>query len=40
MLRILNKNLEIPLAHSLSSQEIEELKAGGKLTLIKQKHIK
>jgi len=33
-----SKNLKIPLIHSLSSQEIEELKAGGKLTLIKQKH--
>ncbi|MFX1573346.1 MAG: aconitate hydratase [Promethearchaeota archaeon] len=40
ILKILNKNLEIPLTHSLSSQEIEELKEGGKLTLIKQKHKK
>ena len=34
----LTKNLEIPLAHSLSKQDLEELMAGGKLTLIKQKH--
>jgi len=34
----ITKNIEIPLTHSLSQTEIEELKAGGKLTLIKQKH--
>jgi len=34
------KNLEIPLTHSLSEKEIEELRAGGKLTLIKRKHSK
>ena len=32
------KNIEIELAHSLSEQGLEELMAGGKLTLIKQKH--
>ncbi|MFX0006538.1 MAG: aconitate hydratase [Promethearchaeota archaeon] len=37
-LKILTKNLEIPLTHSLSKQDLEELMAGGKLTLIKQKH--
>ena len=37
-LKNLTKNIEIPLTHSLSQTEIEELKAGGKLTLIKQKH--
>jgi len=34
----LTKNIEIPLTHSLSETEIEVLKAGGKLTYIKQKH--
>ncbi|MFX0026476.1 MAG: aconitate hydratase [Candidatus Hermodarchaeota archaeon] len=38
ILKDLTKNIEIPLTHSLSQTEIEELKAGGKLTLIKQKH--
>lgn len=37
-LKNLTKNTEIQLTHSLSQTEIEELKAGGKLTLIKQKH--
>ena len=37
-LKNITKNTEIPLTHSLSQTEIEELKAGGKLTLIKQKH--
>ncbi len=37
-LKNLTKKIEIPLTHSLSQTEIEELKAGGKLTLIKQKH--
>ncbi len=36
-LKVLNKNLEIPLTHSLSKQEIEILRAGGKLPFIKQK---
>ncbi|MHA1670173.1 MAG: aconitate hydratase [Promethearchaeota archaeon] len=39
-LKILNKNLEIPLTHSLSEIEIEVLKAGGKLPHIKQKQDK
>jgi aconitate hydratase len=39
-LKISNKNIEIPLTHSLSSTEISILKAGGKLTFIKQKHVK
>jgi aconitate hydratase len=34
----ITKNIEIPLTHSLSQTEIEILMAGGKLTLIKQKH--
>jgi len=34
------KGFTIELAHSLSEQDIEELLAGGKLTLIKQKHSK
>ena len=34
------KNIEVELTHSLSSKDVEELKAGGKLTLIKQKHAK
>lgn len=37
-LKNLTKNFEIELAHSLSRTDLEELKAGGKLTLIKQKH--
>jgi aconitate hydratase len=39
-LKNLTKGNEIPLSHSLSETEIEVLKAGGKLTFIKQKHIK
>jgi len=38
MLKDITKNIEIPLTHSLSSTEIEVLKAGGKLPYIKQKH--
>ena len=38
-LKNINKNVEIPLTHSLSETEIEVLKAGGKLTHIKQKHV-
>ena len=34
----LSKSLDIELTHSLSEQALEELMAGGKLTLIKQKH--
>ncbi|MFX0010281.1 MAG: aconitate hydratase, partial [Candidatus Hermodarchaeota archaeon] len=34
------KNIEVELSHSLSPKDVEELKAGGKLTLIKQKHAK
>ena len=34
-LKNLSKNIEIPLTHSLSESEIEELKAGGKLPNIK-----
>jgi aconitate hydratase len=37
MLKNLTKNLTIELTHTLSSKDVEELKAGGKLTLIKQK---
>ncbi|MFX1498908.1 MAG: aconitate hydratase [Promethearchaeota archaeon] len=37
-LKNLTKNFEIELAHSLSKTDLEELKAGGKLTLIKQRH--
>ncbi len=37
-LKNLTKNIEIELTHSLSEQGLEELMAGGKLTLIKQKH--
>ncbi len=37
-LKNITKNLEIELAHSLSEKGLEELMAGGKLTLIKQKH--
>lgn len=37
-LKISSKNLEIPLAHSLSETEIEVLKAGGKLPHIKLTH--
>jgi aconitate hydratase len=36
----LSKGLDIELTHSLSEQDLEELMAGGKLTLIKQKHLK
>ena len=36
----LSKGLDIELTHSLSEQDIDELMAGGKLTLIKQKHMK
>ncbi len=38
ILKNLTKNSEIPLSHSLGDTEIELLKAGGKLTFIKQKH--
>lgn len=38
-LKNISKNLEIELTHSLSDQDLEELMAGGKLTLIKQKHM-
>jgi aconitate hydratase len=38
LLKNLSKNLDIELTHSLSEQDLEELMAGGKLTLIKQKH--
>ena len=38
-LKNISKNVEIPLTHSLSETEIEVLKAGGKLTHIKQKHV-
>jgi aconitate hydratase len=38
LLKNLTKNLEIELTHSLSETNLEELMAGGKLTLIKQKH--
>jgi aconitate hydratase len=37
-LKNITKNLGVELAHTLSSKDVEELKAGGKLTLIKQKH--
>lgn len=40
ILNNLSKNFEIELTHSLSEKDLEELKAGGKLTLIKQKHAK
>ncbi|HEC41115.1 MAG TPA: aconitate hydratase, partial [bacterium] len=40
ILKNLTKNSEISLTHSLSDTELEILKAGGKLTFIKQKHIK
>jgi len=39
LLKNLSKTHYIELAHSLSEQDLEELMAGGKLTLIKQKHI-
>jgi len=39
-LKNLTKNIEIELNHSLSKSDLEELKAGGKLTLIKQRHAK
>ncbi len=38
ILKNLNRNIEIPLTHSLSETEIEVLKVGGKLPHIKQKH--
>ena len=38
ILKNLSKNIEIPLTHSLSETEIEVLKAGGKLSHIKQRH--
>ncbi|MFW9972542.1 MAG: aconitate hydratase, partial [Candidatus Odinarchaeota archaeon] len=37
LLKNLSKNLDIELTHSLSEQDLKELMAGGKLTLIKQK---
>jgi len=37
-LKDLTKNIEVALTHSLSETEIEVLKAGGKLTYIKQKY--
>jgi aconitate hydratase len=40
ILNNLSKNLELELTHTLSEKDLEELKAGGKLTLIKQKHAK
>ncbi|MFX1323051.1 MAG: aconitate hydratase [Promethearchaeota archaeon] len=40
ILKNLSKNLEVELTHTLSEKDLEELKAGGKLTLIKQKHTK
>ncbi|MFX0037129.1 MAG: aconitate hydratase [Candidatus Hermodarchaeota archaeon] len=40
ILKNLTKGLEIPLIHSLGKSDLEELKAGGKLTLIKQKYAK
>ncbi|MFX0075196.1 MAG: aconitate hydratase [Candidatus Hermodarchaeota archaeon] len=39
-LKNISKGLELELTHSLSEQDLEELMAGGKLTLIKQKHTK
>jgi aconitate hydratase len=39
-LKNVSKGLDIELTHSLSEQDLEELMAGGKLTLIKQKHSK
>lgn len=38
ILKNLTKNTEFELTHSLSKKNLEELKAGGKLTLIKQKY--
>jgi aconitate hydratase len=38
ILKNLTKNAEFELTHSLSEKDLEELKAGGKLTLIKQKY--
>jgi aconitate hydratase len=40
ILKDLTKNLEVELTHSLSKSDLNEVKAGGKLTLIKQKHAK
>ncbi|MFW9780987.1 MAG: aconitate hydratase [Candidatus Heimdallarchaeota archaeon] len=39
-LKNLTKGFETELIHSLSKTDLEELKAGGKLTLIKQRHAK
>jgi aconitate hydratase len=38
LLRNLTKSTSIELTHSLSDKDLEELEAGGKLTLIKQKN--
>ncbi|MFW9828162.1 MAG: aconitate hydratase [Candidatus Thorarchaeota archaeon] len=38
-LKNLTKALDIELSHSLSNQDLKEVMAGGKLTLIKQKHM-
>jgi len=38
LLKNKTKNIDIELTHSLSEQDLEELMAGGKLTLIKKKH--
>jgi aconitate hydratase len=38
ILKNLTKNTEFELTHSLSETDLKELKAGGKLTLIKQKY--
>ncbi len=40
VLKNLTKNKEFELTHSLSETDLKELKAGGKLTLIKQKYAK
>lgn len=40
VLKNLTKNTEFELTHSLSETDLKELKAGGKLTLIKQKYVK
>jgi aconitate hydratase len=40
ILKDLTKNAEFELTHSLSETDLKELKAGGKLTLIKQKYAK
>jgi aconitate hydratase len=36
----LTKHIEMTLKHSLGEKDLKELKAGGKLTLIKQRHAK